>query len=134
MPLFYNKVERGVPSDPMGPKKWYLILRSLGMISIKDVCRDVADETTLNPKEAEMAIYQLFKVILRYLLSGHTLQLGDLGTFKLTISCEGSDTKEEATPAKIRKINLRFIPSRDFRESINKATFSEAKKLSEKKK
>ena len=133
MPLFYNRIQRRNPQDPAAPQKWYLILRRLGMITEKEVAKDLADETTLNPKEAEMAIHQLFKVIIRYLLNGNTLQLGGLGTFKLTVSCEGADTKEEATPAKVRKINIRFIPSKSFREAIDKALYVEAKKLSEKK-
>ncbi|MDR3267307.1 MAG: HU family DNA-binding protein [Tannerella sp.] len=44
----------------------------------KDVAKLLAEETTLNPKEAEMTLYQLLKLIVRLLLEGHTVQLGDL--------------------------------------------------------
>lgn len=46
-----------------------------------EVAKLVADETTLNPKEAEKAVYQLEKVMERLLLDGHTVQLGELGSF-----------------------------------------------------
>ena len=130
MALFYNRVTKKNPSDPTGVSKWYLVLRSIGLIGEKELGEAVADETTLNPKEAEMAFSQLFKVILRYLLAGHTIKLAGLGTFKLTLSSEGSDTEEEAVPSKVKSINIRFVPSASFKEAIPKATFKEAKSLS----
>ncbi len=89
MPLFYNKVQRVNPRDPKGARKWYPILKSVGQVDEHDVAKMLSDETTLNPKEAEMAVYQLEKVVSRMLLDGHTVQLGDLGTFNLTITAEG---------------------------------------------
>ena len=77
MSLLYNKVQRGNPAKPEEPKKWYLSLKSLGMVGEKEVARQIADETTLNPKEAEMALAQFEKILQRLLLDGHTVQLGD---------------------------------------------------------
>ena len=131
MSLFYNRVSRKNPLDPTGPSKWYLVLRSIGLIGEKELGEAITDETTLNPKEAEMAFSQLFKVMLRFLLAGNTIRLAGLGTFKLTLKCEGSDTKEEALPNKVKSINVRFLPSAPFKEAIQKATFKEAKSLSE---
>ena len=36
MAIFYNKVERGNPSDPEAPKKWYPVLKTLGMVREKE--------------------------------------------------------------------------------------------------
>lgn len=83
MPLFYNKVQRVNPRDPKGAHKWYPILKSVGQVDEHEVAKLVSDETTLNPKEAEMAVYQLEKVMERLLLDGHTVQLGELGSFSL---------------------------------------------------
>jgi hypothetical protein len=58
MALFFNRSERGNPGNPSAPKKWYLILKSLGLIKEKQIARQISDETTLNPKEAEIALSQ----------------------------------------------------------------------------
>ncbi len=58
MPLFYNKVQNVNPRDPKGVRKWYSILKSVGQVDEHEVAKLVSDETTLNPKEAEMAVYQ----------------------------------------------------------------------------
>ena len=131
MALFYNRVMRKKPGDLSDPGKWYLTLRSIGLVGAEELGISASDETTLNPKEAEMAYSQLFKVLLKYLLGGHTVKLAGLGSFKLTLSCEGSDTEAEAVPSKVKNINVRFMPSQSFSEAINKATFKDVKVLAE---
>lgn len=126
MPLFYNKVQRANPMDKEAPKKWYPVLKSVGMMEVQEVARLIADETTLNPKEAEMALAQLEKVLINALLSGQTVSIGSWGSFQLTISADGADTEKEAVPSKIRKVNVRFQPGRTLKEAIAKATFRQA--------
>ena len=52
MPLFFNKILRGKPGSPDSVKKWYVILKSVGLVRTKKVANLLADETTLNHKEA----------------------------------------------------------------------------------
>jgi predicted histone-like DNA-binding protein len=129
MGLFYKKVQRGNPSNPAAPKLWYPVLKSVGLIKEKEVAKFLADETTLNPKEAEMSVYQLFKVIIRLLLDGHTVQLGDLGSFRLIVRGEGSETEAEVNAGKIKSVHIHFTASGDLREQLNKATFKDAATL-----
>jgi predicted histone-like DNA-binding protein len=123
MSLLYNKIERGNPSDTLAPKKWYPVLKSTGLEKEKEVARQLADETTLNPKEAEFSIAQLFKVLTVDLLDGKTVQLGDLGSFRLTAHCEGVDTEEEVTAAQIKNLNVRFTASEALKAALIKAHF-----------
>jgi predicted histone-like DNA-binding protein len=123
MALFFKRIQRRNPSDPTAPKKWYPILKSVGLVKEKEVAKLVADETTLNPKEAEMSMYQLLKVIIRLLLEGHSVQLGELGSFRLTARGEASDTEEEVNANKIKSVRIHFIPSDTLRNEINNATF-----------
>lgn len=126
MSLLYNKIQRANPAKREEPKKWYLSLKSLGQVGEKEVAKQIADETTLNPKEAEMALAQFEKVLIRLLLDGHSVQLGDWGSFFLTLTCEGCDTEKEATPARVLKINIRFLPGKDLKNAIAAATFKPA--------
>ncbi|MDR1380423.1 MAG: HU family DNA-binding protein, partial [Tannerella sp.] len=89
----------------------------------------LADETTLNPKEAEMTLYQLLKVIVNLLLDGHTVQLGELGTFRLTSRSEGSATEAEANSGKIKNVHINFMASGALRERIGKATFKDVSSM-----
>lgn len=123
MPVFYNKVKRGNPLDRTAPEKWYAVLKSIGRIGEKEVAKQVSDETTLNPKEAEMALSQFQKILVRSLLDGHTVQLGDWGSFQLTCNSNGSETKKEVGAGNIKNLNIRFTPGKELKDSIAKASF-----------
>ena len=132
MPIFYNKTERGNPGNPAAPKRWYPVIKSTGLVKEREVATLLADETTLNPKEAEMAVYQLLKVVTNLLLNGNTVQLGSLGSFRLTASTEASDKEAEVTGAKIKKVKVRFTESTDLKNALAKATFKDARSMSRK--
>lgn len=95
------------------------------------VATDLAEETTLNPSKAMMAIRQLRKVLLRRLISGESVKLGNWGSFSVTISSTGADTKEEVTARNIKSVNLNFQPDEAFKSELQKATFAWVDKLAE---
>ena len=130
MSVFYNKVERINPANPTAAKKWYAVIKSVGQISEKDVAKLISDETTLNRKEAEMALSQFEKILIRLLTDGHTVQLGDWGSFRLTCSSKGVDTKEEVKAENIKNVNIRFSPNKELKESIQRVSFVAADSLS----
>ena len=133
MPLFYNSQQRVNPIDREAPKKWYLSIKSTKQLKKESVAKDISDETTLNPMEAQMALYQLEKVLIRWLLEGRTVKLGDLGSFSLTVKSKAVDTEEEVHPRIVEKVNVRFRPSEALKEAINKAEFLPSDAVSNKK-
>jgi predicted histone-like DNA-binding protein len=118
MAVFYKKVQRANPQTRV--QKWYLVLKSLGTVKSKEVAKQMADETTMNPKEAEIAVYEMSKVMKRLLLSGYTVQFEDLGSFYLTINSSGTDTEAELSANNLTNVNIRFRPSLDFKAEIAK--------------
>lgn len=95
------------------------------------VAMDLAEETTLNPSEAMMAIRQLRKVLLRRLLGGESVKLGNWGSFSVTISSTGSETKAAVDANCIKSVNLNFQPDEAFKADFQKATFAWVDKLAE---
>jgi predicted histone-like DNA-binding protein len=120
MAIFYNKIKRANPQDRR-QEKWYPAVYSLGLVRTKEFAKQMSDETTMNPKEAEMALYEMVKVAKRLLLSGYTVQIDEFGTFRPTFTASGADTEAEATAANIKSVNIRFLPHTDFKEAIGKA-------------
>ena len=129
MPVFLNRVERANPLNRSLPKKWYATIKTVMQIGESTVARQIADETTLNRKEAEMALTQLEKVLINNLLASNSVQLGDWGSFHLTCNSEGFDTKEGVTAAAVKGLNIRFAPGKALKEALNKAGFVFAEDL-----
>jgi predicted histone-like DNA-binding protein len=129
MAVLFNRVERINPGDPRAPKKWYAVLKRISLVKEKEVAKQIADETTLNRKEAEMALDQFQKVLIRLLSEGNSVQLGDWGSFHLTCSSESKERKEEITAGCINKVNIRFAPGKELKEALQKVSFKDAETL-----
>ena len=132
MPIIYNVQQKRNPAKPNEPRKWHLYCKSIGTVSESEVARQIAEETTLNPKEAEMALAQLRKIVLRNLQAGNTVRLGDWAYFYATLQCEGAETEEEAVPAKVKKVAMHLGYDKTFQADLNRATFVSAKSLQKK--
>ncbi|MDR2424765.1 MAG: HU family DNA-binding protein [Prevotellaceae bacterium] len=120
MSLFYKKIQRSNPLN-RAIVKWYPVLKSIGILKTKELAKLMSDETTMNPKETEMAIYELVKILKRELKEGKTVSIDDFGTFILTASTTGEETEEAVSAGNISGLNLRFRPNADFKTEISKA-------------
>jgi predicted histone-like DNA-binding protein len=129
MPIFFKKVQKVNPRDPNGPRLWYPVVKSAKLVREKELAVLLAKGTTLNPKEAEMAVYQLFDSIKTLLSTNHTVQLGDLGSFRTTAETEGSATAEEVDASKIKKLRVRFVESNELKHEMQKADLVDLESL-----
>ena len=116
-------VQRSNPND-RSIVKWYPIQKMSQLLDENEVAEYIADETTLNPSEAMMAIRQLYKIVSRELLNGNTVKLGNLGTFSVSLTTTGAESKSELTANNIEKVNLRFIASSKIKEALQNAKFT----------
>lgn len=123
MSIFLKAVQRINPADPDAPKKWYPVQYTTKLVDESEVAMLMAEETTLNPMEAAMAIRQLRKVVQRLLLDGKSVRLGDWGTFNVTLATEGADTKEELTARHVKRVNINFQSGDDMKAAMQKADF-----------
>ena len=119
MSVYYFIQKKQNPKDP-SQFKFYPTLKSIGHITKKVLVEDMVRNTSLTRQEAETGIDYLFEAFPRFLELGYTVQLGELGYFRLTFNSEGSDTAEEVSRDKIKKTRLRFICGRNIRDLINK--------------
>ena len=129
MPILFNKVERGNPQAVASPKKWYPTVKTVSRLNEKDVAHLISDETTLNRKEAEMALEQMQKVLINALLASNSVQIGDWGTFHLTCNSVGAAAKEAVTAANIKSLNIRFVPGKTLKNALDAATFIPAESV-----
>ena len=57
------------------------------------------------------------------------MKLGNWGSFSITLSSTGVDTKEEVTARNIKAVNINFQPDEAFKADLQKATFAWVDKL-----
>lgn len=131
MAILIKPVQRVNPLKPKDPQRWYVTQVTTAQVDETQVAMDLADETTLNPSEAMMAIRQLRKILLRRLLGGESVKLGNWGSFSVTLSSTPADKKEDLTARNIRSVNLNFHPDEAFKTDLQKVQFAWVDKLAE---
>jgi len=130
MAILVKPILRTNPQDPREEaKKWYVMQVTTAQVDETQVAMDLADETTLNASEAMMAIRQLRKILLRRLLGGESVKLGNWGSFSVTLSTRGVEKREDVNANNIKTVNLNFQPDEAFKADLQKATFAWVDKL-----
>lgn len=131
MSILIKGVLRRDPFHPDDPPKWYPVQNSSGMVGETRVAELIADETTLNSSEALMAIRQLRKVIEGLVQDGHSIKLGNWGSFTPSLKTHGAASKEDLTARNIDRVNLVFRMGEDLKAHLQKCEFLWIDKLVE---
>ena len=98
--------------------KYYPVFKSSGRVAKKELVEGMVSRASLTKQEAETAIDYLFEALPDHLKKGHTVQLGELGYFRLTFSSEGCDTADEVSANNVKKVKLKFICGKELRKAI----------------
>lgn len=62
--------------------------------------------------------------LVEQLLNGNKIQLGELGTFGISISSEPAENLNDFSAKNIKEVNIVFTPGADFENLINRAKFN----------
>jgi len=123
MPAKYKVVERVNPADRLAPRKFYPSLQSNGRANQRTLALEAADRSSVSDADIAATLANLLALIPKHLAMGEVVDLGDFGTFRLTISGEGSDTAELVTSRNIKKVGVRFTPGPIFEEALAQIHF-----------
>ena len=69
-------------------------------------------------------ISDMCECLVEQLLNGNKIQLGELGTFGISISSVGADSIEKFTARNIKAVNILFAPGEDFENLLGRAEFN----------
>lgn len=124
MTVKFNIVERGNPSNPEAPKKFYPSIQSSGRLTLRQLAAVAADRSTLTEADFIAAVESFLAIVPKELAKGNIVELGDFGSFWLKTNTEGAETAEEVRGAQINSILPRFIPGREFKRTLGNIQFN----------
>ena len=114
----YKLVERKNPQNPTAAGKLYATPVSNGKVSQKEISADIVGLSSLARGDVSNVIDSLIDTIPKYLTMGKSVNLGDLGTLRISFSSEGVTKAEEFNTGKISGVRVLFTPSPALRKSI----------------
>ncbi len=119
----YTLKERINPTDLTAPNKFYPFKQAQEELTLRDFAKRISRESTVSMMDTMAVLEGLLQIIPDEILNGKIIKLGDFGTFRTTLSSVGVATEEEFSPTKIKKLNIRFRPAREFRNLLASVRF-----------
>ena len=113
IPLFgmIQYVVRSKKSPRTGTYKYYVEIGPATPVMRKQIIEEIEKTCTLTASDIKACLDALETSIIQHLSAGQTVRLGDLGSFRPTISSFGTSELEKANASLIRKVRCRFTQS-----------------------
>ena len=103
-------------------KKWYANAVNAGTKGLNDISRDIAGRSSLTRGDIENVLSNFVDEMPKYLKDGFSIQLGELGTVRLSLSSEGAETQEKFNTNKINP-KVIFTPGKAVKSAIEEITY-----------
>ena len=128
MAIYYKPVPKKNNINKEAPIQYYPCAIAHDEIDFETLCDIVSSQCSATRADCYMVITALTDVLKDQLLQGNLVRMGDLGTFRTTLSGEPSETAEQVNRHKVTKCNLTFNPSNNIKDAPKKAQFKKDKK------
>ena len=113
------------PLKPELPEKAYAKNQVSEIWTLEKFAKHIADHNGVYSRgTVKGVISDMCECLVEQLLNGVKIQMGELGTFGISISSEGADSIEKFTAKNIKAVNILFAPGVDFENLIGRAEFN----------
>lgn len=124
MALNYSIAMMGNPMNQDEPKKAYAKAQVSQELSLKDLSRQVASQTTVSRADVAAVLIATVENLLMALRAGNQVDFGELGKFRLQITSRGAESAEKFTAANITGVNIQFVPGEELKDVFSGMDFT----------
>ena len=113
------------PLKPELPEKAYAKNQVSEIWPLEKFAKHIADHNGVFSRGTVKGVLSdTCECLVEQLLNGKKVELGELGTFGISLSSEGAPSVKEFTAKNIKAVNILFAPGPDFENLINRAEFN----------
>ena len=120
----YSVIPRINPRDRESEPKFYAQARMSGEVSLREMCDRIQQSCTVTKADVHAVLVAMEDVFVDALKGGEIIRLGDLGTFRVSLSSKGSLTEKEYTSSLITKSRIIFRPGSVLSDALTNLSFS----------
>ncbi len=92
-------------------------------ISKTELTKEIANASSLSRGDVSSIIENRIDIIPKYLLMGKSVNLGELGIFRISFGSEGVDKTEDFSTSKIGGVKIAFTPGTILKEELDNIRF-----------
>jgi predicted histone-like DNA-binding protein len=122
MPI--NFVARTRKNPITSDVKYYATISQNGYVDLKQVAKKIEKISTVSSADIKAVLDSLQSVVIETLQNGQSVRLGDLGSFRPTLSSKGVKTADSCNANTIKCMRVRFSQSATMRKEMAKDNLS----------
>lgn len=111
------------PQDLEAQEKFYAIPVHGNVIGLEKLSKRAAAKSSLTKGDCYNVIDNFMDSIMEYLEEGYRVQLGGVGTFRMSLKSEGAETPEELTSANIKRSRIVFTPGVELKRMLREVKY-----------
>ena len=131
MSILYKAIGRTQPGVAGGGEiKYYAGIKREREVTLREMVREISSRSTVTTADAMAVIENFLELIPKFLRNGRTVNLSQLGSFRVNISSKGYDTPDEVGNYSIKRNKISFLPSAEMRENMGTVRYTKYTELS----
>ena len=126
MKTSFKTVQRLDPRDPDGPRNFHPAPKYIGKLGTAELVHEINRFTTVSKADTMAVLHAFLEIVPDLLKRGWIVQLGDLGSFYITLRTSGEEKEEDVSYQNIKKTNVRFRIGQGLRSALANISFTKA--------
>lgn len=122
--ISFKPVSKRNPLNPEAPLSYHACVLSAGSVDLRGIAEAVADRCTLTTVDTLAVLEALLTQIPKELASGKIVNLGEFGTFSVSLRSKGAESAEEVSKFLITETKIHFRQGSEFRKKFKNLEFS----------
>ncbi|HXQ34428.1 MAG TPA: HU family DNA-binding protein, partial [Anaerolineales bacterium] len=123
MPVRFTVNPKKDPRDQTTEPKYYAIAKSNGRADTHNIAKSINNMSTVSSVDTAAVLEAFLTVVPEKLAEGNIVELGDFGSFRISLSSEGAALAEEVTARSITDTRVIFTPGKRFKQVLGMVEF-----------
>ena len=123
MPVKFNVTPRKDPRDQNSQPKYYATVKSNGRSDTNAIAKSINNMSTVSSVDTAAVLEAFLNVVPDKLVEGNIVELGDFGTFRVSVSSDGEAIAGDVTARNITDVRVLFTPGKRFKQVLNTVEF-----------
>lgn len=125
----FKTIQKVNPRDIQGLRKHYAQVVTTDTVGFDELSETISENSSLMPEDIAGVLIALERNIIRSLKNGRVVNLGAIGTFRLSVSSEGQDTMEDVSGSSIRKAKVNFRAGKGISAMLKNLTYKKSEQV-----
>ncbi|MBR1770127.1 MAG: hypothetical protein IJ748_06700 [Bacteroidales bacterium] len=131
MGIRYRKTRRKVNYNGEVRQQYSAKIISSGTLTLRDIAKRVAFQSTMSVPEFEMAVSLLAGQVKEQLANGFTLDLGDLGRFKPCFTSKACDNLSDINNKSISNVRVNYKAGKEIAQKLRETSLESVRDIDE---